>query len=417
MLTSSADVVVIGAGAAGLAAVRRLAEHPLSVLVLEARKRVGGRAWTVTGPGEAALDLGCGWLHSADRNPWTRIAQDLGFTIDRTPAPWGPKNRTLGWTEAERQAFGAAWDAFAERLRAAAREDCDRPAADLLEPHGRWNGLLDAISTYRNGVELDSVSVHDDANYADTGVNWRVVEGYGTAIAAYGAAAPVALDTCVTCIDHGGARLRIETGRGDIEARAAIVTVPSTMIASGALRFRPDLPDKVEAAAGVPLGLADKLFLALDGAEEFPPGTRLFGRTDRTGTGTYHIRPFGRPLIEGYVGGRLAQELERGGEDAFAAFAMDELAGVLGGGIRKRLTPVAVSAWGADSYARGSYSHALPGRAACHAALAAPVDARLFFAGEACSVHDFSTAHGAYLTGRRAAEQALEALRSERRRA
>jgi monoamine oxidase len=167
----------------------------------------------------------------------------------------------------------------------------------------------------------------------------------------------------------------------------------------------------------VPLGLADKLFLALYGAEEFRPGTRLFGRTDRAGTGTYHIRPFGRPVIEGYFGGRLARELERGGPEAFWTFAADELAGVLGGGIRQRLKPVAASAWGRDPFALGSYSHALPGRAACHAALAAPARGRLFFAGEACSVHDFSTAHGAYLTGRKAAEQVLEVLRPERRRA
>jgi monoamine oxidase len=415
MLGSSADVVVIGAGAAGLAAARRLAGH-VSVMVLEARGRIGGRAWTVAGPDGSALDLGCGWLHSADRNPWVGIAQDLGFTIDRTPPPWGAWNRTLGWSEAERLDFRAAWDSFAARLEAAARQGRDRPAAELLDPNCRWNGLLDAISTYRNGAELDSVSVRDDADYADTGVNWRVVEGYGAAIAAYGASAPVALDTCVTGIDHGGARLRIETSRGDVEARAAIVTVPSNVLAKGSLRFRPDLPDKTEAAAGVPLGFANKLFLTLDHAEEFRPDTRLFGRTDRVGTGSYHVRPFGRPLIEGFFGGRLARELEEGGEAAFAAFAVNELAGVLGGDIRKRLKPVAVSAWGRDPYARGAYSHALPGRAGCRAALAAPTN-RVFFAGEACSVHDFSTAHGAYRTGRRAAEQALEALRPEHRRA
>jgi monoamine oxidase len=167
------------------------------------------------------------------------------------------------------------------------------------------------------------------------------------------------------------------------------------------------LPDKMDAAAVLPLGLADKLYLRLDQAEEFPKDSHLYGAIDRAGTGSYHLRPFGRALIECYFGGHLARDLEAGGEMAFAAFATDELASLLGGAIRKRLHPIAASAWARDPYARGSYSHALPGHADARRTLAEPVDGRLFFAGEACSVHDFSTAHGAYRSGIAAAEAAV----------
>ena len=166
----------------------------------------------------------------------------------------------------------------------------------------------------------------------------------------------------------------------------------------------------MRAATALPLGLADKVFLRVEAPDDLPVQTRLFGATDRTATGSYHLRPFGSPLIEGYFGGRLARELEREGEDAFAQFAVDQLAGLLGNDIRRRLSLVAASAWARDPFARGSYSFAEVGCSDQRRVLAAPVDDRLFFAGEACSINDYSTAHGAYRTGVSAAEQALKAL-------
>jgi monoamine oxidase len=202
----------------------------------------------------------------------------------------------------------------------------------------------------------------------------------------------------------------VETPHGAVEARAAVVTVPPSVIAAGGLRFNPQLPDKMEAAEALPLGLADKVFLHIERADEWPSETRLFGAIDRTATGSYHLRPFGAAMIEGYFGGRLARELEREGEEAFAQFAIDQLVGLLGGDMRKRLSCIAVSAWGGDPYALGAYSHAKIGCAAAREELKRPVDDRLFFAGEACSVADYSTAHGAYRTGIDAAESVLQLL-------
>jgi monoamine oxidase len=238
-----------------------------------------------------------------------------------------------------------------------------------------------------------------------------VLAGYGTLIAAHAAGLPIRLDTTVRQIDHGGARILIATDRGDIAARAVVVTVPTNVLAAGAIRFVPALPDKLAAAAGLPLGIANKLFLSLAGAVgEFPPDRHGLGHTDRTATGSYLMRPHGWPIIAGYFGGNLAAELERAGAEAMTEFALDELAGLYGGAIRGRLSFLAASSWVGDGLARGSYSYALPGHAGARAILAAPVENRLFFAGEACSARDFSTAHGGYLTGRAAAEAALGAL-------
>ena len=399
------DVVVIGAGAAGVAAARRLAAARVPAVVLEARSRVGGRAWTMRGAG-VPLDLGCGWLHSADENEWAAVAATVGFTIDRTPPPWGVRRKTIGFPPAELEEFRAASERFFGRLHAMDASEPDRPASDFLEPDNPWNPLLNSVSTYISGAELDQVSVHDLNNYHDSGENWRVTEGYGALVEAYAAPLDVRLDCPATLVDHSGKRLRIATPKGDIAARAAIVAVPTSMLAREVLRFTPALPDKVAAADKLPLGLDDKFFLHIDRADDLPVETRIFGARDRL-TGTYQLRPFGRPVIECYFGGSLAHELEAEGGDAFARHAIDQLAAHLGGDIRKRLSPIFGSAWGRDPWALGAYSYARPGDAGARAVLAETVDERLFLAGEACSVNDYSTAHGAYRTGESAAEAVL----------
>jgi monoamine oxidase len=125
---------------------------------------------------------------------------------------------------------------------------------------------------------------------------------------------------------------------------------------------------------------------------------------------SYQVRPLGRPVVRCFFGGRFAAQLECDGIAAMAAFAANELAGLFGSDIRRQLRPLAASAWRADPFARGSYSYARPGHADDRALLAAPVDDRLFFAGEATSPNFFSTAHGAYESGLRAAEEARASL-------
>jgi monoamine oxidase len=409
MTKNDTNVAIIGGGAAGIAAGRRLRQANIDCLVIEARARLGGRAWTVRDASGYALDLGCGWLHSADRNPWVKLAESKGFTIDKTPPPWSKPALLNGFPLAEQRDFSQAMDKFRERVETAAANEPDIAASAVLEPGCRWNKLIVAIGTYISGAELDRISACDFANYEDTGVNWRVREGYGATIAAAGTDLPVALDCPVSRIDHSGKRLKIETAKGAITANQAIVTLPSTVLAESEQLFAPALTEKIQAARGLPLGLADKLFLSLDQAEEFEPGSRLFGAKNRTATASYHLRPFGWPLIECYFGGSHAAALETEDARAFFDFALSELTALLGNAFARRVKPIQIHRWGADPFARGSYSYALPGKAACRDALAAPVDGRLFFAGEACSRGDFSTAHGGYFTGVTTADQIIAA--------
>jgi monoamine oxidase len=400
------DVIVIGAGAAGIAATRRLVEAKIDVLLLEALDRVGGRAYSLREGDGPAIDLGCGWLHSANVNPWTEIATALGFEVDRTPPPWQDEKRQMGMAPAQQSAFGKAsmrfWSQFETGL-----EIIDRPAGDYLEPGNPWNALIDATSTYINGAELDRVSAVDLFRYADTQINWRLPAGFGTLIARYSLGLPIVLGCKVTEIDHSDSDLRVETAQGALRARAVIVTVSTNLLAAGALCFKPELLAPCAAAADLPLGYAEKVFLKIDDAAKFPEDASFFGATDRTATGTYHIRPLGRPVIEAYFGGRLARELQTAGKAAMIAFATEEIASVLGAAIVSHLEPLKVSSWANDPLVLGSYSHAKPSRADARSVLGTPIQNRIFFAGEACSIHDFSTAHGAYKSGVAAAEACL----------
>ena len=402
------DVAIIGAGAAGIAAARTLG-NPRSVLILEARDRLGGRSHTVTLAHDIAFDLGCEWLHSADRNSFVPIARELGHAIDTKRPRWREQTFNLGFPPAERAQFMAALDAFYDRTDAAAQQPLDSVASGWLETGNRWNPLMNALSTYINGCELDQVSVYDQDAYEDSEVNWRLTRGYGALIAAYGAPCAVALNTAVTLIDHSGTTIKIATSRGTLTADKVIVTVPSNLLANESIRFVPALPDKHAAAAGLPLGLADKVMLALEGPTDLPADGHLYGAIDRASVGTYHLRPGSKPCISGFFGGRFARELEDAGDGALAAQAIDEIVALLGADHRKRLTPLKATRWALDPFAYGSYSHALPGHAGDRAILAAPVDNRLFFAGEATSPNFFSTAHGARDSGERAAREVMAA--------
>src|SRR5262249_7388714 len=150
-------------------------EARLHCVVVEARSRLGGRAWTFTPHPACPIDLGCGWLHSADRNPWRELAEVQDRSIDKTPPPW---------MRPEQAAFLQAHQEFYQRLDSFPDKKPDVAAASFLEPLGRWNGLINAVSTYVSGAELDRVSARDFLRYENSGVNLRGGGGLRTGIAA-----------------------------------------------------------------------------------------------------------------------------------------------------------------------------------------------------------------------------------------
>lgn len=396
------DVAVVGGGAAGIAAARRLLDLHRSVLLIEALPQLGGRARTANLQG-LSLDLGCGWLHSARRNPLVTLAEAQGRSLDRREAAWQRQLHNLDFPIRDQQAAWAAYEQLGERLRRdPPRSDT---VGDALATDDPWRPFIDGVSSYINGTELDQLSVVDYLAYEDasTDDNWRLPDGYGDFIVGLGAAVPTALSTRVERLTQDK-DIVLQTNRGSVHARSAIVAVSTTVLARRDIHFTPAIDDHLQAASRLPLGLADKVFLSVAEPAAVPEESHLLGRYDRTATGSYYLRPFSRPVIECFLGGAWARELERRGAEAAIAFAIAELRDLLGADFARGLAPIAATRWAHEETIGGSYSHALPGHAAARALLARPVSERLCFAGEACSRADFSTAHGAWQSGLDAAD-------------
>ena len=411
-MNSEFDVVIIGGGAAGIGAARELAPSGRSVLLLEASSRLGGRAWTCEIAGQP-LDLGCGWLHSGDRNSWTRIAEEAGRVVDHRPPKWGVQYRHLGFSPDEQKAARGAFAAWMERLTIKPPpSDC---AADALTPEGPWNGYLQAISGFISGARLERVSVADYLAYdeASTNINLRAADGYGDLIASsLPARTTLRLASPVEAIALEPQGVAVETRGGTVRALAAILTVSTAVLASGAIRLPSGLDKWRHAASVLPLGRDEKVFLEIVGESPFEPETHELGNPRDPRTAAYYIRPFGRPVIECFFGGQGAEMIEEGGPAAGFDYATGQLAALFGSEARRSLRPLAASSWSRSTRIGGAYSYALPGHAAARGLLARPFEDRLFFAGEATSGQDFSTAHGAHDSGVRAAREALAALQS-----
>lgn len=411
-MTDELDIAIIGAGAAGIGAARRLLGSGLSAVVLEALPRPGGRAWTRKVAG-LPLDLGCGWLHSADRNPWTSIAEEAGFTVDRRAPAWRTQYRDLGFPPAEQHGADQAFTRWIEKLvLAPPRSD---NAAHVLEPSDRWMPYLQAMSGFISGDELELISAQDFCAYdaASTGRNWRVPEGYGTLIAAsFPAEIALHLATPVEAITLEERHVALRTPAGTLRARAVILSVSTTVLISDMIALPATLDPWRDAASKLPLGHDEKLFLEIIGDSPFVPESHVLGDPHNAATGSYYIRPFGWPVIECFLGGGGARAAAASGPDTAFARAIDQLVNLFGSTARRCLRPFAFSSWSNSATIGGAYSHALPGQANARAALAHSFDGRLFFAGEATHATDFSTAHGAFASGVRAAEEAIGELRT-----
>jgi monoamine oxidase len=401
------DVAIIGAGAAGIAAARRLLAAGRRVVVLEARGRAGGRAVTDHSLGVPA-DLGAAWLHFATINAWTPLAEAAGFTIPRREPNWGPG----AWigdrapTPAESAAAGAAYMRYHGLIDAAAAAGRDVALTEVL-PQDHYRPRFDAVMTWAVGVESREVSTLDLQRYAESEHNWPVPAGLGTVVATIARELPIHCGAQVSAIDWGGEVVRIDSTLGRIEATAAIVTVPTSVLARGAIRFTPALPPgHEEAFANLPLGVCNKVFFRILGGR-FAGGTarHFLGAAHTSRTCSWLANAADQPLLLAYFGGDLSRELEQRGE--LALFARDELKRLFGTAVLDELGAALSTAWGGDAHSLGSYSAAKPGHAHCREQLALPVSPRLHFAGEAASVHYYGTLHGAWLSGTAAAERLL----------
>ncbi len=408
-LPSNPDVVVVGAGIAGITAARDLIAAGKSVLVVEARDRIGGRAYTESKTFGVPYDHGCAWLHSADINPVTELVQEAGFeTFDEGAREFW---LFLDGEDAGDDAYEAAYeayDALADAIDESEEEleGRDRSVAALAPPADRFDALAHArFGPYEAGVETAALSAVDVYTQAGTGVEWMVPNGLAAAIFTALGDVPVSLGNPVSRIDWSGPGVRVETAGGVIEADAAIVTVPTDIIADGSLAFTPALPGwKMDAFASIPMGVLDKIALQFDtNLFDDAHTNTLYAQNGEAGRIWDHLlRPFGQDLVVTFSGGDMSKELT-GNPDGAVEAALDNLAGIFGSDVRAHFVKGHFTDWGADVWARGAYAAAKVGHNKKRGQLARPVGDRLFFAGEATVPKWATQVAAAYISGQTAA--------------
>ena len=400
-------VIVVGAGAAGLAAARLLRARRIPVTVLEASGRIGGRAWTrhPAALGGAVFDQGATWLHAARRNPLVDLAQpdDMLFDSDAVRR----EQLFLGGrraTSAETAQYDQTWDAL-ERVVAPALAGPDVSLAQALAPL-RGNPSAGLIANWEGAIiaaaDADELSLQDWHRNLLEAPNLVPPAGVGT-FAVRHLAGPVALNTPVTRIAWGGDGAKADTPRGTVYAAAAIITVSTGVLAAGAIRFDPALPPGVQDAVHrLPMGLLTKVALPCPPQPDIAPDTTL---VQRDGTMTFIAWPQQRAHLTGFVGGRAAWALAGDGA-ATLDFARSELRAMLGWAPGQ---PGVVTQWGTDPHYLGAYAFARPGDAGQRQVLAdAFPGERLVFAGEACCVDGLAgTVGGACASGQLAARRLL----------
>jgi len=394
------DVVIIGAGAAGLAAAKALRAGGRSFHVIEAMDRIGGRAWTTSTDFGVPFDIGCAWLHAADRNPFYPEAQAAGWTLHHHDA--GLDHLYFGARKADPDDMARL--ALADTALAAAIEAHDG-SGDRLGDLISTCHFLRANATYSGPMDFardaDEISVADYRAAECLDPNYFTKEGFGALIHRWGADVPVTLDCPARWLRWTGPGVEVESDRGTIRARAAIVTISTGALAFDALRFAPELPlTHQQAIFDLPMGLLTKIPIRIEGTRL---GLAPFDDLLIEGFAKHDIYflcfPFNLNLMVGFVGGDFAWELEAAGPDAGVDYVTGKLEGIFGTGIRRHIGKGAMTGWAGERWVRGAYAAARPGKAEARAALARPVAGRIWFAGEALAGGLIQTAAGARLSG------------------
>ena len=444
MSTGGYDAIVIGAGAAGLAAARDLSSAGLTVAVLEARERIGGRIYTIRDRAcPIPLELGAEFIHGRPRETW-EIVRAAGLAVcDLSGEDWAGRPGALSRLDDFRDGLdrvlrrlervGPGDMTFEEFLAARCSDlpEDDRAAAvDFIEGFDAARvDRASALALAAERREAERLGQDETFRFRDgyDGVIGWLLAGLDPRRASVRPGAPV---TAVRWSDGAVEVDRRSPAGASLEplrAGRAVITVPLGVLQAapgeaGAIRFDPPLPEKAGAAARLAMGSVAKVLLVF--REPFWEDLRT-GADDGAlrGLAFLHSRdpdfptwwtslPVRSAVLTGWVGGATAGRVAAGGREAAVGQAVASISRLLGVD-RRRIEELLVAArfhdWGADPFSRGAYSYIPVGGLGAREELARPVEGTLFFAGEATHFEgEAGTVAGAIRSGRRAAGEVLD---------
>jgi len=405
-----ADVVIIGAGAAGIAAAKELRAREQDFLLLEASHRIGGRAYTENVAPGMPFDLGAHWIMAPSENPLMPLAEAEDLVLDEesehyTAARYFEDDAWLPLNSYDD--FANYWDEQFAALQEAADGRDLLSVFDVIDNDDRWAPYFHMFFAQDFTRDVDRASVEDTLAYVRQENDLAVATGFGNLLARYGTDVLVSLNTAVRKVEWSGRDIKLHTTKGIVRAQKIILTVSTGVLAAHEIEFSPALPDwKLDAVQGLPLGSATRVALMFDTPllHELPAAFTV--RTDGDDPLDFRNRPFGYDYVEISAGGRMGEWMEKSGERATIDYILEKLRQVAGNEAVPNPVRRIVSAWNGDAWVKGSYSCARPGGANQRLVLAQPIDDRIFFAGEATSSDFYASVHGACFTGRAAARSA-----------
>jgi monoamine oxidase len=423
-----ADVIVVGAGFAGLSAARTLNDSGVKTLVLEARHEVGGRVRTDGKAFSIPFDIGAAWLHDFRDdaghilNPLARVAGQAGIALGETSLENTLYVEGRHATKAELATYQRKLENIDHAIDRSVRTGKDVPTGVLIAHQGTLaRAAADNYGELDMGISLDRVSNQDIGAAGSTRHDALPAGGMAKVLEAAVGHVPVTTDTPVKKVKWGASGVEVTTAQGQtLHARRVLLTVSNGILASGKIEFDPPLPQwKKDAIRALPMGVLDKIaiefdkdvFQFKDGTEQKADDWVMDAESDGQPPMAFLMRPFGSNLAVGFVGGDSARQVEKQGPDAALSLAMGKLRKVFGPSLDQHVKATKVTAWGADEWTLGSYVYARPGMARMRDKLRRAIDDRLYFAGEATAPPDDSQmVHGAAASGVRAARALIKSL-------
>jgi monoamine oxidase len=409
------DVVIIGAGAAGIAAARRFAGTRARIALIEASGRLGGRCFTDSSTFGVPFDRGAHWIHVPDLNPVTPLATKSGFGIYPAPPEQrvriGRRYARTGEMEDYLTATVRANHAIGEAGRGRQDVSCARA---LPKDLGDWQPTIEfVLGPFGCAKDLAEVSALDFSRSVERNNGMFCREGLGALIAKLADGLPVQLSRPASLIDWSERnRIEIRTTKGLLVARTVIVTVSTGVLMSDKLKFEPELPRRyLDAIEKLRLGSYDHIALELPGNPLVLQRDELvFEKAGSARTAAILANISGTALCTIEVAGKFGADLAASGEPEMVSFALDWLTGLYGADIRKAVKRTSATRWNHEPWTLGAFSAAAPGGQWARAALAEPVRDRIFFAGEATHETLWGTVGGAWASGERAADAVLRKL-------
>jgi monoamine oxidase len=413
MTSNEYDLIIIGAGAAGIAAAHAARDTGLNAIVLEAQDRVGGRAFTDFESFSHPFDHGCQWLHAASINPLRPIADRLGFRYHRSEIDFRIHDGHWWLNDTIAAEYAAMYTATYERIDATGKAGEDVSCESCIDKSSRWAQLFRQSFAPYISTEPRNASTFNLSRYNDTGENWPVEDGLGALVKALAEEVKRSIEVRLSCpvksIDWGSEAVMVGTLDGMLFAKAVLVTVSTAVLAGDRMKFFPLLPDwKLDAIAKLPLGFAEKVAFEFS-SDPFAGLDTHFAVMDWPDApmGSVHIHPFDHPMATMYLGGTPCRDLALAGAEAMLDYGRETLARLFGADILKDIARAKATSWTTNACVGGAYSVLVPGGGEARAALAQSLDEKLFFAGEATSPDAFQTVHGAWESGLDAMKQIL----------